>query len=190
MVSQLLDFESLGDIAVLQSGTVSKEDAFKLKKFIFENTHRIYQPQKDQLFNMRIAALKTMNRPDYTKSIVLAGKAYQKVQNDVLESVCSHFKLTAANLQLSIASMVQDAQLRNKIVQLEMDIQNGEKITEFKQTREELKNIYIERLRMEIALKQRLSRMELQSPGKNMEFKTIESTRIHDSIFVKYGLKI
>ncbi len=86
--------------------------------------------------------------------------------------------------------MVQDAQLRAKIVQVETDLQNGEKVTEFKQTREELKNIYIERLRMELALNQKLQKMESQSPGKNLELKTIESTRIHDSIFIKYGLKI
>ena len=53
-----------------------------------------------------------------------------------------------------------------------------------------LANIYIERLRMELALNQKLQKMESQSPGKNLEVKTIESTRIHDSIFVKYGLKI
>ena len=56
--------------------------------------------------NLRIAALKTLNRADYAKCIVLAGKAYEKVQSDVIESVCSHFKMTAANLQLSIVSMV------------------------------------------------------------------------------------
>lgn len=86
--------------------------------------------------------------------------------------------------------MIQDSQLRTEIVEFENNIQNGEKITEFKQTREELKQIYIERLKMEQALQLRLKRMEIQSPGKNMEFRTVESTRIHDTIFVKYGLKI
>ena len=98
MQSLHLDFQTLGEIVILPSGTVSKEDAFRLKKFIFENTLRIYQPQKEELFNLRITAFKTLNRADYSKCIVLAGKAYQKVQSDVIESVCSHFKMTAANL--------------------------------------------------------------------------------------------
>lgn len=57
-----------------------------------------------------------MNRPDYAKSIVLAGKAFQKVQSDVIQNVCDHFKITPANLQLSIASMLQDEKLRTETV--------------------------------------------------------------------------
>ena len=92
----------------------------------------------------------------------------QEVAKKVVEGTLSHFGITQENYQKSILALMQDPASLAVCQKNELEILKGDKVSDFTQSRDELKEIYIERTKQEIALSKKSAPLTFANPQARM----------------------
>jgi hypothetical protein len=156
--------DSLPEISKELNGTLSKEAFLLVRNLISKHVQIEFKGKKDELMNQRLAHFKEGDWQNYVKMIGMAAQAHNTLLTQRTMQVVEHLEINKENWQHSQDAVVRDYAMAKRMQEHDLNLAKVLDAKEVIESKEEIKRIWMEKVRLEGELVLKMSGVAARSP--------------------------
>lgn len=171
-------------------GILTKEAFLHLRRILSEQVLIEFKDKKEELMNQRLAAFQNRDQRTYMTKIQEASQEYLKLLGKKQQQALNFLEISEPNFKSAYEQVMMDPVMKQRLQDEDDQIKMNMEKKDVKESKSEIKAMWLEKLRMEGMLQERMLKMGGQSQQQVQQITLIEKTKILDEIYLKHKVKL
>lgn len=184
------ELDEAGPFAKKLTGTLEPEAFYKFRQIVMKYTFLAFADRKEELMQNRLTFFKSQRWQEYAKQIATASRDYQVCMKQVTMHAGQFIDLDGQCYEATVRESQQDQELMQRLAKIEEETRLVVDQSTEVRSKEELKQILMEKIKLEAAIEKKMSQVTASSLQEAQGLFMIERTKVMDTIYLKYNIKM
>jgi len=172
-------------------GTLNDKSLIKLRSLINKRAYALFVPRKMEMMEERLGHYKTKNMQKYVESIKQSATEYERIMKESSQDALGFLDISEKNYEASFIAAKGNQTLWQELQKNEQEVRMlVDKPREIVESRDEIKNIYLTKIKADFDCEMRMSQVQVASQQEAASRMMIERTRVMDDLYLKFKLKL
>ena len=185
------DIDANGPYPTEVSGELTPDALVKLRHVICKQAYTKFMPRKHELMEERLGYFKQQDMQNYVQCIQKSAQDYEAMMKESTLEALKLLDISEKNYEASFLKARSNPEVLQRLQKTEEGIRlEVEPKREILESKEQLKKIMMDKIRMDFDCEMKLAGMQVSSQAEAQQRIMIERTKVMDQIYLTYKLKL